>query len=208
MAKQDKNIVPEWDDGEYGTGRMQPPKDHTGVIAFLLILVIFLSGVVTMLSIMNIRLFHRLARQEREESPIAFAAEPDCTGRWETMGQAVAECPALGFCGDEVTIFYQTYYALPAGIYVETLISGGPAEQAGIQSGDILTTLNGVPIPTLLDLETALKRAGQSVSVMVYRPSSETEMEIVVCPIFQPEGNQRNEKLPAGEISETHSDMN
>lgn len=55
-----------WDDGVYGTGPMEPPKKHNGTLAVLLILIIFLCGIVTLLSVMNIKLFQRL--QLREET--------------------------------------------------------------------------------------------------------------------------------------------
>lgn len=64
-----------WDDGVYGTGRTQPPKSHGGLICLLLILVISLSGVVTVLGIMNIRLTTRLNEEQERNSEIAFAAE-------------------------------------------------------------------------------------------------------------------------------------
>lgn len=60
-----------WDDGVYGTGRTKPPKSHGGLICLLLILVIFLSGIVTFLGIMNIRLTYRLNAKE-EELSLAF----------------------------------------------------------------------------------------------------------------------------------------
>lgn len=53
-----------WDDGEYGTGRTQPPKSHSGIIAVLLIAVIVLTGTITLLGFMNIRMFQQLNRQE------------------------------------------------------------------------------------------------------------------------------------------------
>ena len=53
-----------WDDGEYGTGRTQPPKSHSGLVAILLIVVIFLTGTVTLLGFMNIRMFQQLRQQE------------------------------------------------------------------------------------------------------------------------------------------------
>lgn len=77
MSKYERYNDHPWDDGVYGTGRTQPPKNHAGMIAFLLILVIFLSGIVTMLGIMNVRLFHQLNEVKEEEPPIAFAAEPE-----------------------------------------------------------------------------------------------------------------------------------
>lgn len=65
-----------WDDGEYGTGRTQPPKSHSGVIAILLIAVIFLTGTITMLGFMNVRMFRELNQREPEpDVPICFNPE-------------------------------------------------------------------------------------------------------------------------------------
>ena len=49
---------------EYRTGRTEPQKKHNGLIAFLLILVIFLSGLVSVLGILNIHLFRLLETQD------------------------------------------------------------------------------------------------------------------------------------------------
>ena len=45
-----------WDDSVYGTGRTEPPKNHGGTVALLLILIIFLCGIITVLGILNVRL--------------------------------------------------------------------------------------------------------------------------------------------------------
>ena len=65
-----------WDDQYYGTGPTEPPKERRGLMAVMLILVIFLFGIITVLSILNIRLFQelKLKRQETELS-ISFTAE-------------------------------------------------------------------------------------------------------------------------------------
>lgn len=64
-----------WDDGVYGTGNTTPPKDHGSTLAVLLILIIFLSGIISVLSILNIHLFRRLNHQSRNDLAISFAAE-------------------------------------------------------------------------------------------------------------------------------------
>ena len=51
-----------FDDGVYGTGCTEPPKNHQAIIALLLIAVIFLGGISTALSVLNIRLFQQLNR--------------------------------------------------------------------------------------------------------------------------------------------------
>ena len=62
-----------WDNGIYGTGRIDPPKRRGGLLAMLLILVIFLCGVITVLGILNIRLFQQLNAPEEEEMMISFS---------------------------------------------------------------------------------------------------------------------------------------
>ncbi len=70
----DYNYTP--DPWEYGTGRTQPPKNHTGLVALLLILVIFLTGIVTVLGILNIRLSRQLSQTQVEaEAAISFYIE-------------------------------------------------------------------------------------------------------------------------------------
>ena len=63
-----------WDEGSYGTGNTRPPKNHGGLIAFLLIIVIFLSGIVSVLSMMNVKLFQELNQMAatEPEQPVSF----------------------------------------------------------------------------------------------------------------------------------------
>ena len=62
------------DGSEYGTGRTQPPKNRGGLVALLLILVIFLTGIVTVLGILNIQLFRQLRAQDPgQEASISFS---------------------------------------------------------------------------------------------------------------------------------------
>ena len=78
MEKPKKNTQNTWDDGAYGTGRTCPPKTHSGMIALLLILVIFLSGIITVLGLMNVRLFRELSDHEagaENALSISFSAE-------------------------------------------------------------------------------------------------------------------------------------
>ena len=72
------HYYPDWDDSVYGTGPTEPPKSRGALLALLLILIIFLCGIVTMLSLLNIRLFRELKtdRQEHQELAISFTTEP------------------------------------------------------------------------------------------------------------------------------------
>ena len=57
-----------WDDRYYGTGPTEPPKEHNGPMALMLILIIFLFGIITVLGILNIRLFQELKLKRQEET--------------------------------------------------------------------------------------------------------------------------------------------
>ena len=68
---------PDWDDSVYGTGPTDPPKNKGALVALMLILIIFLCGIVTMLSLMNIRLFRELKTDKKQqELAISFTTEP------------------------------------------------------------------------------------------------------------------------------------
>ena len=57
----------DWDDSVYGTGPTQPPKNRGGAVALMLMLIIFLCGIITVLGILNVRLFRQLKLREENE---------------------------------------------------------------------------------------------------------------------------------------------
>ncbi len=72
------NRTDPWEDGIYETGRTRPPKSHNSLIALLLVVVIFLGGVVSALSVLNVRLFARLtASKPKDEDPVSFVSATD-----------------------------------------------------------------------------------------------------------------------------------
>ena len=66
------NFYTDWDDSVYGTGPTQPPKNRGGLVAVMLILIIFLCGIITLLGILNVRLFRKLQLQQETELAISF----------------------------------------------------------------------------------------------------------------------------------------
>ena len=78
----------DWDDQYYGTGPTQPPKSRGGLIALMLILVIFLIGIVTVLGILNIRMFRELKVQQRKNSELSIAFTTEATAPPETVPYA------------------------------------------------------------------------------------------------------------------------
>ena len=60
---------------------------------------------------------------------------------------------------------------LPAGIIIKSVVSGGPAENAGLRAGDIIVKFNEAPISSVEDFtaEFAKCKPDQRVSLSVYR---------------------------------------
>ena len=75
MNERNRNY-PEWDDNTYYTGPTEPPKNRGALVAMLLIFIIFLCGIVTVLGVLNIRLFQKLNREDpSQELAISFTTE-------------------------------------------------------------------------------------------------------------------------------------
>lgn len=85
---------------------------------------------------------------------------------------AVADQGFLGIdasSAQNVTQVYADRFNMPIGVYVNDVIKGSPAEDAGLIQGDIITGLDGSKIETIDDLVNALsfKKAGQEVNLIV-----------------------------------------
>ena len=87
-----KDYSNDWDDQFYGTGPTEPPKSRGGLLALMLILIIFLCGIITVLGILNIKLFHQLQVKEENELSISFTTES--TEPSETEPVSIASEPA------------------------------------------------------------------------------------------------------------------
>jgi serine protease Do len=61
-----------WDDSVWQTGSTQPPKNRGGLIALMLIMIIFLCGIITVLGVLNIKLFRELKVQKKNDLSISF----------------------------------------------------------------------------------------------------------------------------------------
>lgn len=63
-----------WERDSYETGSTKPPKSRGGIVAILLIAVIFLGGICSVLGIMNIRLFRQLNHSGNSAGTNFFAS--------------------------------------------------------------------------------------------------------------------------------------
>ena len=149
---------------EYRTGQTQPRKSSRGLIAFLLICVIFLCGVVSVLGMMNIHLLNKL-QQVGTETPLSFA-EGDLTpvapeGDSLTLG---------GITVQELPDLYRQIEDLPKGLYVVDAPHNGP-----VAPGDILISFNRSVVGSLSVLNALQNtcKAGQRIELMFSRQDAD-----------------------------------
>ena len=72
------DYLPEEDQSHsYRTGSTQPPKKHRGLLAVLLVAVIFLGGIISALGILNIRLFSQLQQNDGVSGELSFLPSKD-----------------------------------------------------------------------------------------------------------------------------------
>ena len=166
--------------GTYQTGRTHPPKRYRGVLAFLIGLVILLSGISTALSIMNLKLYWKLNTVQKVPQ-VSFSRTEQIPQPTEAIHEEVRELQEhLGISGTVIPAVYQRYYKLPKGIYVSRVADRSEAQEKGLVAGDIITALDGYPIHdgAMLDTWAEEKEAGKTVELTVFRTGSELSVTL------------------------------
>lgn len=152
----------------YRTGRTAPKKSSRGLIAALLICVIFLGGLASALRILNIQLFWML--QDTQLAPLSFSEG--------TAAQMEEDCLSLaGMALQEPDSVYQQLHDLPQGLYVARVEPGSQAEKLGVLPGDVLTALNKTPVSTLEGAKTLLNDKDQQ-QLLLWRDGKELTLTV------------------------------
>ncbi|MCD7981640.1 MAG: trypsin-like peptidase domain-containing protein [Clostridiales bacterium] len=91
----------------------------------------------------------------------------------ETRTKLTENYGCLNITGSDVSSEAAEMYGIPEGVYVASVIEGGAAEAAGIQEGDIITSLDGTAVSSISDLQDMLKyyAAGETVEIVIQRNS-------------------------------------
>jgi len=74
------------------------------------------------------------------------------------------------------------FYDAPDGVLVISIIPDGGAEKAGLQSGDLITAINGVIIITPLDFQKIDLKPGETVTVTVQRNGQQLQLPVEIMP--------------------------
>lgn len=77
----------------------------------------------------------------------------------------------LGIAGQDVSSEVTELYGIPSGVVVSEVVENGPADEAGVKKGDILTELDGRSISNMEQLQDVLEyyAAGEKVDLVVQR---------------------------------------
>lgn len=88
----------------------------------------------------------------------------------------------LGIVTKTITDDIASFYGWPTGVYVYSLSEGSAAEQAGIFTGDIITSINGVQVVTKEQLKSAVNsyRYGTTIEIVLQRNVNGTFEEITL----------------------------
>ncbi|EHQ92305.1 S1C family serine protease [Desulfosporosinus youngiae] len=83
------------------------------------------------------------------------------------------------------TAEYASQRGWPEGAYISKVTPGGPAEKAGIRTGDVLTKINGIAIKNSLELTHQLLKykPGDTVTVTIYRDNKAIDVSLVLTEI-------------------------
>ena len=92
--------------------------------------------------------------------------------------------PWIGIQGIALTRRIADYYnlAVDRGVLVSSVVEGGPAHSAGVESGDVIVSVDGEPVAGVEELRTLLdrKNVGDKIRVMVVRESRRGYVEITI----------------------------
>ncbi len=97
-------------------------------------------------------------------------------------GSAVSEeKPYLGIYGQDVPASYRERFDWPEGVYVSRVTEGSPAKLAGIEAGDIITSIDGKAVNSMDALQEVLAgcSVGDKVSIEIVRSTSKSELKNV-----------------------------
>lgn len=89
----------------------------------------------------------------------------------------------IGISGIAVTSEQASNYNIPQGIYVQSIVSGGPCDGTSLEEGDIITEVDGETITSFADVYAILEthKPGDKIKVKYYSSSSgDGEVEITL----------------------------
>ena len=113
----------------------------------------------------------------------------------------IAGRPSIGITGENISAQRAQYNNVPQGVYVHSIDERAAAYSEGLQSGDIITEVNGQTITTMDEIN-AIKeelKAGDKLKIKVYRMASGKTVDLTITLTdehdLSDDNNQQNNQL-------------
>ena len=123
-----------WDTDSWQTGSTEPPRNKNGATTLLLILIIFLCGIITVLGILNVRLFNQLRLTEEDNTSIHFIPEETVPETIPAPVEEVTEAAPAPCSEEDISLCIQESPTSPANLPQEEGISLQEIYQKNIPS--------------------------------------------------------------------------
>jgi serine protease Do len=90
--------------------------------------------------------------------------------------------PWIGITGGTVSEEMKATYKLPAGVFVASVTRGGPAEQGGLQSEDVIVGFNNKKIESMEQFTTEIrnKKVGDTITLDIVRGDGKTKLKLTL----------------------------
>lgn len=174
-----KQNYQEYNRDTYRTGSTNPPKSYQGTIAALLITVTVLSSIVTVLGMMNIRLWGILEEQKQQELGYADGEQIALAEAGDSLAVSVQADAVWGMTCQEFSSLYRSYNKWPDGLYISQVEPGSNAQKADIRPGDILIAVNGTPVTAQAELmQAASVPSGTQLTLTLFREEKQINVTL------------------------------
>lgn len=181
--KSEKNQYPDpWEHSTYQTGSTTPPKQHSALVAILLVLVIFLSGLSSILGLINIKLFSAFYEDQQDEIPVSLENSSDLAEQTQQEAQVSSNphTKVIGITGEPVTPVYQRHFHLPEGLFITYVEKGTSAHRQGIREGDVLICLGETKITEESHIHDFMenRNIGDTFPAVIYRRDTDSRITV------------------------------
>lgn len=85
----------------------------------------------------------------------------------------------MGIQGRDLSAYDATSFNMPEGVYLLAVVEGAPADQAGLQSGDVIIAVDGKDISSMTEIKSILasKEPGDTITVTYSRSDARGKYE-------------------------------
>lgn len=99
--------------------------------------------------------------------------------------------PQLGISCQDVTEAVSQAYNIPVGAYIFSVTAGGAADQAGLQTGDVITGIQDQTISTTEELNAVKNqyKAGDTITLTYVRAGETKKVDVTLAEVQQTENN-------------------